>query len=654
MNVLICGAGIAGLTLAFWLLRGGHTVTVVEKSPSLRDEGYMMDFFGSGYDVAEKMDLLAELEQIHYLIPRFAFLNSKGSEKFSVSYGAFRGLWGGRHFNFMRGDLERVLYSRVKDEIRLQFGTTIRSFRQCEEADCVDVIFSDGTAGRFDLMVGADGVNSHVRRYAFGDQDRFTRFLGYHTAAFILAERPKAVRSDSLYTLTVPRRQVGVYPISGGRVATFFIHKVRQPVRDFSFESAVGELRAVYGGLDWIVPELLDRCDRSSMYFDDVTQIELPRWRKGRVVLVGDACQCVSLLAGQGASMAMGGAYVLAEELARVEDDLPGALRRYENRVKPAIEKKQRAGRRIAGWFVPDNRARLVMNDLLTKMVEWPMAWRMLESFLLLTVSYECASRLMRCHESLRPLRIVVGLEKPFEIVRNDVGAVGAKFAAQPGEERHHGITLILRQAAWHAFGDPRGPHRFAGHGVFVLPRGVQPRAAEQQNLPTARHRGDRFALDPGRFTHVGDVLGVVRRGLRDRSGPQPVHTGQLRLVLRPEDPAPMLHDGAVAAGKDAHRSAVRGHVVEPEPQLGAHPAGGRLEVFPGGLDVHVASLLPPVGVVSVGLSVRRPLVRRKGAPPQVDGVCAKQLLRHLLEVRVLDEIDEVGIFVGRTGAIGP
>jgi 2-polyprenyl-6-methoxyphenol hydroxylase-like FAD-dependent oxidoreductase len=114
------------------------------------------------------------------------------------------------------------------------------------------------------------------------------------------------------------------------------------------------------------------------MYFDEVAQIELPQRSAGRVVLVGDACQCVSLLAGQGASMAMAGAYILAEELAAAGSDLAAALRRYEEKVKPAIEKKQRAGRRMAGWFVPANRVQLVINDLLTRMVEWPLAWRLL------------------------------------------------------------------------------------------------------------------------------------------------------------------------------------------------------------------------------------------------------------------------------------
>lgn len=381
MNVLISGAGIAGLTLSWWLLRHGHHLTVVEKSPSLRDEGYMIDFFGSGYDVSEQMGILSDLERIHYPISRLAFLNAEGCEKFSLDYADVRRLFNGRHFNFMRGELERLLYGKIKDQIHLRFATTVESFQQ--EAEQVQVKFSDGTTDRFDLLVGADGVHSRIRKLAFGEEKLFSRFLGYYTAAFIMAEPPKSLGlADAFYTLTVPGRQAAVYPIRGGRLATFFVYKAQRPVNDFSFEMAIEKLRTAYGKLGWIIPELLDRCDPSSFYFDEVSQIEMPGWNLGRVTLVGDACQCVSLLAGQGASMAMAGAYVLAKELARAGSDLPSALARYESRVKPGIEKKQEAGRKLARWFVPENRVQLAIRDSVMRLSTWPIASWMLKSSL--------------------------------------------------------------------------------------------------------------------------------------------------------------------------------------------------------------------------------------------------------------------------------
>jgi 2-polyprenyl-6-methoxyphenol hydroxylase-like FAD-dependent oxidoreductase len=377
VNVLIVGAGIAGLTLALCLRRRGHAPQIVEQAPKLSDAGYMIDFFGSGYDAAERMGLLGDLEAIHYQIARLAFVAADGRERFSIAYPTLRRrLFDDRHFNFMRGELERLLRAKLSPDVPIRFGTTIEAVRQ--EGERVRVQLSDGSRETVDLLAGADGVHSQVRRLVFSEPARFERFLGYHTAAAIIDDLLPAAPQDAFAMLTEPKRQVGVYPIRGGRMASFFVHAAERPLASRSTAAAREELRSAYGDLDWLVPDLLERCERApEIYLDDVSQVELPEWSQGRVVLVGDACKCVSLLAGQGASMAMAGAYVLAEELG--QGDIGAALARYERRLRPSIARKQRAGRSIAGWFVPDSRWRLAIRDLVLRASAWPLASRILK-----------------------------------------------------------------------------------------------------------------------------------------------------------------------------------------------------------------------------------------------------------------------------------
>src|SRR5579859_1584173 len=172
MRILVVGAGLAGLTLALCMERNGHEAIVLERSPGLRSAGYMIDFFGSGYDAAERLGLLRGLEAIHYPIARLSFLRRDGSTRFDVSYERMRQLLGGRHFNFMRGDLERVLFDNLQ-RTQVRFGFTIDSFVQ--QDDGIEVTLSDGSKERANLLVGADGIHSRVRRLAFGKENRARR-----------------------------------------------------------------------------------------------------------------------------------------------------------------------------------------------------------------------------------------------------------------------------------------------------------------------------------------------------------------------------------------------------------------------------------------------------------------------------------------------
>lgn len=365
MRVLVAGAGIAGLTAAECLRRDGHDVVLVEKASRLRDGGYMLDFFGPGFAALERLGLVGDIESIHRPIGKLAMHRSDGKQKLSLRYNRLRKhLFAGHHYNFMRGDLESVLYQRVADRVPIRFGAAVTEVLPLEDGQ-VSVSLANGQSEVVDLLVGADGVHSTVRELVFGPEQEFLRPLGYRTAAFVIEDRALADKVGNAFrTLTAPGRQVSVYPVRDGVVATQFIHKAGDPI-DRSMAGARRELRRVYGDLGWIVRALLDHANESGdIYYDDVAQIEMTAWNKHSVILLGDACWCVSLLAGQGASLAMAGACALADALAEPTEDIGGALSSFERVVRPQVEHKQEASRKIARWFVPDNRTSLALRDL--------------------------------------------------------------------------------------------------------------------------------------------------------------------------------------------------------------------------------------------------------------------------------------------------
>lgn len=372
MNILIVGSGIAGLTLAYWLQRLGQQAVVIEQAPQLRNEGFLIDFFGSGYTVAERMHLIEALSAIHHTTPRMALVDEWGHQQFSVDDTVFYSLLNGRFFNLMHGEFVHLLYTMIKDIVPVKFGLSVSALKQ--DGECVNVTLSDGTSHTFDLVVGADGIHSHVRRLVFGPEEQFCRFLGYYTAAFVTKE--VKLPRDAFYSLAVPRRQIVIHPIRDNQFAVFFLHRAPYQLNSLSHETIHYELKKQYGDLGWIVPELLTQSHQADqLYFDALVQAVLPRWSQERVVLVGDACQSVSPIAGQGASLAMAGAYVLAHELATASPSMVSqALMRYEQRMKPVVERKQKIARRSARWFfAPENHFYLAMRQFSFRMMGLPM-----------------------------------------------------------------------------------------------------------------------------------------------------------------------------------------------------------------------------------------------------------------------------------------
>lgn len=364
MKVLISGAGIAGLTLGYWLNKFGYELLIVEKSPDLSREGYMIDFYGSGFDVAEKMGLLEQLRGRHYPISQLTYVNDQGHKRAVLNLDKLRAALDHRHFNFMRGDLAQVLCEAVREDVPIRFGTTITQLQQ--RSDQVEAAFSDDSRESFDLVIGADGIHSNVREMVWGSERQFENYLGYYVSCAIIDNFLD--REDVFVTHLEPERQAAVYAIRGGRLATFFIFQ-SPPLRLNGRSTQFDAVKAHFGEIDWVVPELLTKMKTAEQfYFDTISQIKMAQWYQGRVALVGDACQCLTLVAGQGASMAMAGAYILATALEEAGGDYQHAFRSYQARMKPEIDQRQVQAQKFASAFVPGNRLAIWLTYIFLKL----------------------------------------------------------------------------------------------------------------------------------------------------------------------------------------------------------------------------------------------------------------------------------------------
>ena len=359
MKAVICGAGIAGLTLAVCLGQHGWQVTLVDQGHAARGEGYMIDLFGSGYEAARRMDLMARLQELKYEFTSIRWLNVSGRTTARLPYRTLEGLFDGRLMSLMRSDLERALLERLPASVTIRYGSWVTQVRT--PVGGVDAYLSSGDVESADVLIGADGIRSRIRDLAFGDGSSWFRYLGFHTAAFVAHDPAlcESLKSD-LNLLSVPGRQVGLYPVRDGNVSAFFVHRAADSAPS---GSPIEGLTKAYGDLGWHLPKLLEHAKAlPSFLYEQVGQVAVPHWYRGRIALLGEACQAVSLLPGQGAALSMAAAFVLAEELTR-DDDVKAALARYEHRVRPPLAQMRRAGRRSAEWLVPATATGIAARD---------------------------------------------------------------------------------------------------------------------------------------------------------------------------------------------------------------------------------------------------------------------------------------------------
>ena len=374
MKIAISGAGIAGATLAYWLRRAGHEPVLIERAPALRTGGYIMDFWGVGYSVAERMGILPAVRQAGYQVEEVRFLADDGRRVAGFAVDALRDLTRGRMTSVARGDLASEIYRAIEGRVETLFDDQISAIH--EHDDGVQIVLQSGGTRDVDLLIGADGLRSRVRELAFGPQDRFEKDLGYRFAVFETAGY--APRDENVYVVhAAASRQIGRFALRGGRTLFLLVFGSERAngVEPTGSADVRALLRTIFADAGWETDRILAAMDTTDdLYFDRVSQIRMPSWRRGRIALVGDAAMAVSFLAGEGAGLAMTGAYVLAGEIARAAGDYEQAFAAYEARLRPFIEGKQKTAENFASTFVPQTEFGIWLRNQATRLMALPGA----------------------------------------------------------------------------------------------------------------------------------------------------------------------------------------------------------------------------------------------------------------------------------------
>ena len=357
MRVLVSGASIAGPTLAYWLSRNDFNVTVVERSPALRKAGgHAVDLFKPAMHIAEKMGVLAEVEAKATGTEVIEAYREGRDRRYVIDIGRLMSAVSDRHVEIMRDDLSQILYDACHDNVDFRFGESITAI--VEDTDGVDVAFESGSSERFDLVIGADGLHSNVRRLVFGPESDFTTWIGAYLA---VASVPNYLdlRDRTVMTCGVDR-MAGLYSDAqmGDARAIFMFrprHELDYDYRDMAAQKLL--LRKAFDGFGPHVTRLLEEADRAdAFYLDSITQLRMDSWSRGRVSLVGDAGYCPGPAVGGSTSLAVVGAYVLAGELAVADGDHTRAFAAYEKAMADYVIRSRDFAVGAAKRLLPSSR----------------------------------------------------------------------------------------------------------------------------------------------------------------------------------------------------------------------------------------------------------------------------------------------------------
>jgi 2-polyprenyl-6-methoxyphenol hydroxylase-like FAD-dependent oxidoreductase len=368
-QILISGASIAGFSAAYWMSILGYEVTIIEIAGSPRTGGSPVDVRGAALDVAKRMGIFERLKAKRLDMVSVKFKNSEDVTEGSILLKHVGAQRPDDDIEIGRNDLVNVLHSAVKTQVSILFNNSIKSISQ--NGGNVTVTFTNSKEVRnFDLIIGCDGLHSNVRKLVFGKEAEYVHFLGqYFSIARINKQLIKA-NTGQLYN--VPEKACTLYAYNGATDIIFAFLSDEEITYDYrNTEEQKRIITERFKGEGWRTGELLEELKQSdSFYFDKLSQVKMPTWAKGRVVLVGDAGYCASPASGMGASLSLIGAAALADALVEAEHDLPEAFKKYDQALRLFVEEVQASALIGLGFLVPKTqeaiKARNAMKALVT------------------------------------------------------------------------------------------------------------------------------------------------------------------------------------------------------------------------------------------------------------------------------------------------
>lgn len=350
MDILVSGAGVAGLSLALDLGNRGHHVTVIERASHFRVNGSPIDIREDAVGIAAQMGVLDRIRENRVdSTERGVFVDGDGEPIGHMFIGAFVG--SDDDVEIGREDLANILIDALPATTTIRMRESVDTLT--DDGNGVDVRFASGESARFDLVLGADGQHSTVRRLTFGPEQDYARFLGVYTA---LADLPAEAAPDLLNPVyNYPNHMAGIFRYKDRALAAFSFRSERIDYDYHDLDAQKQILVDAYADhTEWKIPQLLDAVLADpEFYFDSVSQIRMPGWHRGRVALVGDAGYCATPMSGRGTSLALTGAYFLAEELDRAGGDHTLGFERYEARQRPYVEAAQALAEDSGGLTIP-------------------------------------------------------------------------------------------------------------------------------------------------------------------------------------------------------------------------------------------------------------------------------------------------------------